>query len=237
MTFGEKMQRLRNQAGLSQDQMAELLDVSRQAVSKWERNEAMPEAEKIIRISRQFRVSTDYLLLEEREEPEKMRQSRRRGLSCWFREYGWLLGIPAALYGLWQLLELLAGNADYLAVLEERYSFFQAWYILLSMFAPRLAPAVGWLAAGIAAAVGGGCRAGRLRWYHMGAALLAGGGAMVLFFFLAGAALLAWLPELGREDLRLFLLPVIWGLALVLAGLAVYLPGRRRDRRQGPENE
>ena len=73
MTFGEKLQRLRAQAGLSQDQLAELLDVSRQAVSKWERSEAMPEAEKLVRISRQFGVSTDYLLLEEAEEPEARR--------------------------------------------------------------------------------------------------------------------------------------------------------------------
>ncbi len=70
MTFGEKLQKLRTRAGLSQDQLAELLDVSRQAVSKWERNEAMPEVEKLVRISRQFGVSTDYLLLEELEEPE-----------------------------------------------------------------------------------------------------------------------------------------------------------------------
>ena len=70
MTFGEKLQKLRTRAGLSQDQLAKLLDVSRQAVSKWERNEAMPEVEKLVRISRQFGVSTDYLLLEELEEPE-----------------------------------------------------------------------------------------------------------------------------------------------------------------------
>ena len=47
MTFGEKLQRLRARKGLSQDALAELLDVSRQAVSKWERDETMPEAEKI----------------------------------------------------------------------------------------------------------------------------------------------------------------------------------------------
>ena len=45
MTFGEKLQTLRTRAGLSQDALAEALDVSRQAVSKWERDEAMPEAE------------------------------------------------------------------------------------------------------------------------------------------------------------------------------------------------
>ncbi len=88
MTFGEKLQKLRARAGLSQDQLAELLDVSRQAVSKWERDEAMPEAEKIVRISRQFRVSTDDLLLEEREEPETARPPLGRSLSRWFRNHG-----------------------------------------------------------------------------------------------------------------------------------------------------
>ena len=68
MTFGEKLQKLRARQGLSQDALAELLDVSRQAVSKWERDVAMPEAEKLVRISRQFGVSTDYLLLEEQED-------------------------------------------------------------------------------------------------------------------------------------------------------------------------
>ena len=50
MIFGEKLQKLRAWEGISQDRLAELLDVSRQAVSKWERDETMPEAEKIIRI-------------------------------------------------------------------------------------------------------------------------------------------------------------------------------------------
>ena len=44
MTIGEKLQKLRAREGLSQDQLAEQLDVSRQAVSKWERVEAGPEA-------------------------------------------------------------------------------------------------------------------------------------------------------------------------------------------------
>ena len=85
MTFGEKLQKLRTRAGLSQDQLAELLDVSRQAVSKWERNEAMPEAEKLVRISRQFGVSTDYFLLEELEEPETASTSNGTGTGaiCW----------------------------------------------------------------------------------------------------------------------------------------------------------
>ena len=88
MTFGEKLQTLRARAGLSQDQLAELLDVSRQAVSKWERNEAMPEVEKLVRISRQFGVSTDYLLLEEQEEPERPK-AQTPAADLWARVKQW----------------------------------------------------------------------------------------------------------------------------------------------------
>lgn len=65
MTFGEKIQKLRKEAGLSQEEFSELLEVSRQAVSKWERDNGYPETEKIIRMSKLFHVSLDYLLLEE----------------------------------------------------------------------------------------------------------------------------------------------------------------------------
>ena len=64
MTFGEKLQDLRRKGAMSQDVLAEKLEVSRQAVSKWERDEAMPETEKIIRIANLFGVSIDYLLLD-----------------------------------------------------------------------------------------------------------------------------------------------------------------------------
>lgn len=70
MTFGEKVQNLRKKAGMSQDALAERLEVSRQAVSKWERDEAMPETEKVVRIAKLFEVSLDELLLDIKEEPE-----------------------------------------------------------------------------------------------------------------------------------------------------------------------
>ena len=62
MTFGEKLQTLRQKAGMSQDALAEQLHVSRQAVSRWERDETMPETEKVVLIADLFGVSTDYLL-------------------------------------------------------------------------------------------------------------------------------------------------------------------------------
>ena len=62
MTFGEKLQRLRQRAGMSQDALAEKLNVSRQAVSRWERDETMPETDKVVLLADLFDVTTDYLL-------------------------------------------------------------------------------------------------------------------------------------------------------------------------------
>lgn len=69
MTFGEKLQKLRRAQGMSQEQLAIQLGLSRQAVSKWELNEATPDTENVVQISRIFAVSTDYLLLDEVDEP------------------------------------------------------------------------------------------------------------------------------------------------------------------------
>ena len=60
MTTGEKIRDLRKKANMSQDAFAEALDVSRQAVSKWENNETKPDAAKLILISELFHVIIDY---------------------------------------------------------------------------------------------------------------------------------------------------------------------------------
>lgn len=62
MTIGEKIQNLRKQRGMSQEQLAEALGVSRQAVSKWEAEQSVPDIDKIISICDYFGVTTDYIL-------------------------------------------------------------------------------------------------------------------------------------------------------------------------------
>jgi transcriptional regulator with XRE-family HTH domain len=62
LTLGERIQQLRKTVGLSQEQLAEILDVSRQAVSKWETDQSVPEIDKLIALSKAFSVSTDELL-------------------------------------------------------------------------------------------------------------------------------------------------------------------------------
>ena len=65
MTFGEKLSILRKENNYTQEQLADILGVSRQSVSKWELDEAYPETEKIIQIGKLFDCSMDYLLKEE----------------------------------------------------------------------------------------------------------------------------------------------------------------------------
>lgn len=62
MDFAQKLLNLRTQSGYSQEALAEKLNVSRQAISKWELGTTLPETEKVIAISDFFKVSLDYLL-------------------------------------------------------------------------------------------------------------------------------------------------------------------------------
>ena len=62
MTFGDKLSALRREQNYTQEQLADLLGVSRQSVSKWESGAAYPETEKLIRLSTLFNCSLDYLL-------------------------------------------------------------------------------------------------------------------------------------------------------------------------------
>ena len=69
MILAEKIMHLRKQNNWSQEELAAQLGVSRQSVSKWESGTSVPDLERIIKLSRIFDVSTDYLLRDELEEP------------------------------------------------------------------------------------------------------------------------------------------------------------------------
>ncbi|MDT8716818.1 helix-turn-helix transcriptional regulator [Clostridium sp. 19966] len=62
MSFQEKLQKLRKDKGFSQEDLAEKLGVSRQAVAKWESGQSYPEIDKIISISKLFNITIDNLL-------------------------------------------------------------------------------------------------------------------------------------------------------------------------------
>ena len=229
MTFGEKLQKLRTRAGLSQDQLAKLLDVSRQAVSKWERNEAMPEVEKLVRISRQFGVSTDYLLLEELEEPETANTTA-----------------PAA-WGVWNLVDLAVLAANTYQQAQDLENF--AWVKYVQMvYIPTMIPHVLLILVSVILVFRGRQLAGRLRWYHLGWLLVLMGLLNMrlplpapLRFLQTGpvwsisTALLVYLAEYGPENMWEFVEVTFWDdlpcLLVTILGFAILILGCRYDQR------
>ena len=62
MNIAEKIVLLRKKKGISQEELANKLNTSRQAVSKWENNQSTPDLERLVALSKYFNVTTDYLL-------------------------------------------------------------------------------------------------------------------------------------------------------------------------------
>ena len=91
MTFGEKLKALRVKEEYSQEQLAALLHVSRQAVTKWESNAGMPDIENIKAVADLFDVTLDSLLREE-EELETSDESRYWNISLACAAIGFVLG-------------------------------------------------------------------------------------------------------------------------------------------------
>lgn len=79
MIFADKLIRLRKKNGWSQEELAEKMNVSRQAVSKWESAQTIPELEKLLQMSALFGVTTDYLLKDELELEEYSQSGEETG--------------------------------------------------------------------------------------------------------------------------------------------------------------
>lgn len=119
MNLSEKIYSCRKKAGLSQEALAEKLGVSRQAVSKWETAEAIPELSKIPMMAKMFGVTADWLLSDKEDFTTPSPEEEQHGqysspkdaatpswinelpntASTLFRKYGWLLGVYIAILG------------------------------------------------------------------------------------------------------------------------------------------
>lgn len=78
MKFSEKLIELRKQKGLSQEDLGNMIDVSRQTVSKWEAEQTIPEVDKVKELSKVFNVSIEYLLNDEYDKVEKHRKNSKK---------------------------------------------------------------------------------------------------------------------------------------------------------------
>lgn len=77
MTLGDKLSKLRKENNYTQEQLADVLGVSRQAISKWESNITYPETDKLIRMSELFNCSLDYLLKDSEESDNKNQDNEK----------------------------------------------------------------------------------------------------------------------------------------------------------------
>lgn len=99
MNLSDRIQYLRKARGISQEGLADQLGVSRQAVSKWESEQSMPDLDKIIFMSDYFDVTTDYLLkgiepVVQKEEEQSIKHRRIASNICYQLSLGFIgLGI------------------------------------------------------------------------------------------------------------------------------------------------
>lgn len=80
MNIGDKISKCRKKIGISQEELANELSISRQAVSRWETHESIPDTEKVKALCKFFHVSADYLLFDENE--EEIKQISDFGQDC-----------------------------------------------------------------------------------------------------------------------------------------------------------
>lgn len=116
MSLGEKILMLRKARGMSQEQLAQAVAVSRQAVSKWELNEAVPDVNRVVAMSELFGVTTDYLLKSEAAAPTQVedadQEQRNINGNADRKWLGMTLVIVCALviFGMWAVVELTGRN-------------------------------------------------------------------------------------------------------------------------------
>ena len=160
--IGEKIALCRKKAGMSQEALAAELNISRQAVSRWETGEATPDTDKVVQLSRLFGVTTDYLLLDEIEvsaasqisapqpsDPQADTLERKRPPSRLF------VGKCLLIIGLAGLAAVLIESGFHSDTLNEWYTdlgpygtaLFKTWRIfplIFSVFASALGGAIVW---------------------------------------------------------------------------------------------
>ena len=119
MNISDRIQSLRKARGITQEQLADAVGVSRQAVSKWEAEQSVPDLERIVAMAEYFDVTTDYLLRPQPENSETKTEKPPREQRDWVERFlafakrkwyllGWLLIV-------WGVLDLVQLVLFYLA--------------------------------------------------------------------------------------------------------------------------
>lgn len=120
MQIGPRIQTLRRSRGWTQEQLAQALKVSRQAVSKWEAGQAMPDGANLVALSRAFGVSMDSLLLGEEAMPDSYagvrdaQADRNRRVGLMYAYMSQAMGLFISLLGLLVIRSQLVAAGGFL---------------------------------------------------------------------------------------------------------------------------
>ena len=127
MVLGEQIVKLRKRVNLTQEQLAEKYDVSRQAVAKWENGESIPDIYKIIQIAELFNVSLDFLILGKNVQRQRNEKDVKTFIETMKKkEDMWTPDQVISMYGNMSLEEALKDrNAHMNTMLEELHKNLQ----------------------------------------------------------------------------------------------------------------
>ena len=112
MNMANRIQYLRKTKGISQEELADRMGVSRQAVSKWESEQSTPDLEKIIIMSELFGVTTDYIL----KGTEPVASTNRKNIKSIY----------------WGFVIIFAGVAGIWSFTANRFRFVECFFIILA---------------------------------------------------------------------------------------------------------
>lgn len=157
MKLNEKIIYARKKAGMSQIDLADAMEVSRQSVSKWETGESNPEISKLPALAKILNVTTDWLLSEEEVEEIKPNEKSDTAYPEWvdrlpgfvsrmIRRYGWVYGVSVSIRGILMIA----------LVLVYRYMLYRTNRHFYEMFPDQIDEVLGpqRLISGIALAIG-----------------------------------------------------------------------------------
>lgn len=121
MNIADRIQHLRKTKGISQEELADKIGVSRQAVSKWESEQSIPDIDKVILLSEYFETTTDFLLkgIEPIKEIEPMQKPKEQFSAILFSIAGTVLNVIGLIVGaaLWFERSIVLGVGVGLAVM------------------------------------------------------------------------------------------------------------------------
>lgn len=112
MSLSIRLQELRKEANLSQEQLAEKLGLSRQAISKWESEQSNPDINNIIKLSKIYNVSTDYILKGEEVTNNLQNdciQTNNHILTSTYDKFIWFISGVLGIASLYILVRILFG--------------------------------------------------------------------------------------------------------------------------------